>query len=114
MQKIKLLHITSSLKMGGAEAVLCDLISSMDPNTFEHCVIYIHDGMHRECLIKLGVPHYQLQGAISLFDPIFFINLMHLIKKINPDLIHSMLWAGNIARQNGREISWYSGGECLA
>lgn len=83
--------------MGGAEAVLCDLISSMDRNAFEHVVIYIHDGPHRECLASLGVAHYQVRGVVWPYDLIFFIQLLQRIKKIKPDCIHTLLWAANVA-----------------
>lgn len=91
-KKIKLLHFTSSLKMGGAEAVLCDLISSMDKDSFEHIVLYIHDGPHKVCLETLGVRHYQIK-----YGPLFFMHLVWCIKKIQPDIIHTLLWAANIA-----------------
>lgn len=90
-KKIKIVHFTSSLKMGGAEAVLCDLVHSLDHKTFEHAVIYIHDGPHRQCLQALGVPHYQIK-----YDPLFFINLMCSIQKIRPDIIHTLLSVANI------------------
>ena len=95
--KIKLLHITSSLKIGGAERVLCDLIQYLDSNIFEHHVIYFHAGPHVQTLHELGVPTYHIRGAISLYDPIFFARLYRTIKKINPDTMHTLLWAANVS-----------------
>ncbi|MCK5632408.1 glycosyltransferase, partial [bacterium] len=94
---IKLLHVTSSLKIGGAEAVLCDLIKGLGAKQFEHTVIYFHDGPRVECLKRLGVRLFCLKGFFCLYDPIFLIRLFLCIKKINPDVIHSLLWSANVA-----------------
>ncbi|MCX5922363.1 MAG: glycosyltransferase [Candidatus Dependentiae bacterium] len=102
MTKIQLLHVTSSLKVGGAETLLCDLINTMDGQKFEHHVIYFHDGPHSDCLKKAGVPTYHIKGAIALYDPIFFKRLYTTIKKINPDCMHTQLWAAN---NTGRVIA---------
>jgi len=95
-KKIKLLHITSSLKMGGAESLLCDLIKNMDTTMFEHHVIYFHDGPHSVHLKELGIPLHQIKGLVSLYDPVFCARLYAHIKKINPDIMHTLLWAANL------------------
>lgn len=95
--RIKLLHVTSSLKVGGAEAVLCDLIEGLGSDYFEHHVIYFHDGPRAERLRKAGVSLYQVKGLVGLYDPIFFFRLFRLIKKLKPDLIHSLLWSANVS-----------------
>lgn len=95
--RIKVLHITSSLKIGGAEAVLCDLVKNLDTNRFEHHVIYFHEGPHLATIQKLGVATYHVQGLVSLYDPFFLIRLYRTVKKINPDLVHTLLWAANVS-----------------
>jgi glycosyltransferase involved in cell wall biosynthesis len=97
MKKIKLLHMTSSLKIGGAEAVLCDLIANLDADQFEHAVIYFHDGPHIKCLKNLGISTHQIKGCVSLYDPIFLFRLYSLVLHIKPDVIHTLLWAANVA-----------------
>jgi glycosyltransferase involved in cell wall biosynthesis len=96
MKKIKLLHITSSLKTGGAEKLLCDLITHLDP-IFDHEVIYFHDGPHRKTIEAMNIQTHHIEGVVSIYDPIFFSRLYKLTKKINPDIIHTQLWAGNNA-----------------
>jgi len=96
MKKIKVLHITTSLKTGGAETVLVDLIRNLDKASFENIVICFYDGPNGEKLEKLGVKVYKIKGLICNYDPIFLIRLFLLIKKIKPDTIHSLLWASNI------------------
>ena len=105
-KKIKIVHITSSLKMGGAEAVLCDLIKKLDPSVFEHHVIFFHDGVHSSCLRDLNISIYQVKGVVSLYDPFFCYRLYKLVKKIAPDCIHSLLWSANVfARLIGKALN---------
>jgi len=97
MNKKTLLHITTSLKIGGAETVLCDLIAGLGNKQFEHHVIYFYDGPKREQLQKLGVAMYHVTGLATLYDPLFWYRLFFCIKKIKPDGIHSLLWSANVA-----------------
>ncbi|KKP29342.1 MAG: Glycosyl transferase group 1 [candidate division TM6 bacterium GW2011_GWF2_30_66] len=95
--KTKLLHITSSLKIGGAEAVLCDIVRKLGNQEFEHQVIYFHEGPNLEKIKKMGVTCYKASGIFCLYDPAFFIKLFFLVKKLKPDLIHSLLWSANVS-----------------
>lgn len=96
-KRIKLLHIISSLEVGGAQAVLCDLIEHLDSEQFEHKVIYFHAGPHSARLQALGVQMYQVDGALFRYDPVFFIRLFKLVRRLKPDCIHSLLWAANVS-----------------
>jgi glycosyltransferase involved in cell wall biosynthesis len=91
-----LVHLTSSLKIGGAESVLCSIIDHLDPTQFNHHVIYFHDGPYSERLRAKGITLHQVKGLISLYDPVFCLRLYRLIKKLNPSCIHALLTAGNI------------------
>ena len=91
------IHVTSSLKIGGAEAVLCDLIQGLGSQEFEHHVVYFHGGPREEQLRSLGVPLYHVHGLACLYDPIFFVRLFRVIKKLRPDCIHSLLWSANVS-----------------
>ncbi len=92
-----LLHITSSLKMGGAEAVLYELINGLGNDEFEHYVIYFYGGPWEVKLRELGVQLYHVRGGICLYDPVFCARLYKTIKRINPESIHSLLWAANVS-----------------
>lgn len=91
-----LVHLISSLKIGGAESVLCSIIDHLDSTQFNHHVIYFHDGPHSDRLRTKGITLHQVKGLVCLYDPIFFIRLFRLIKKLHPNCIHALLWAGNI------------------
>jgi len=96
MKKKKLLHITSSLKRGGAEVLLCDIIEKLGDKQFEHHVAYFHPGPHVKRLEAMGVRLYHLHGFFFLYDPLFFVQLFRLFKAVQPDCIHSLLWAANV------------------
>lgn len=95
-KKIKIVHIISSLKRGGAEALLCDLIGGMDER-FENHVIYFHAGPNVARLAPIAASMHHITGAFSLYDPVFFTRLYKTVKALQPDCIHSSLWSANIA-----------------
>ena len=101
------LHIITSLKIGGAESSLRNLLKhfkSDKNNKTDHCVIYFHDGPNSLEIKNLGIPTYHIQGIFSAYDPIALYRLLKLIyEKIQPDIIHSALWSSNII---SRVIGW--------
>ncbi len=97
MSKIKLVHFTSSLQIGGAERVLFDLITHLDNSIYEHSVVYIHDGPYRNRLEDLGIKTYCVRGLLFRYDPWLFVRLRYLFKKLKPDVIHTLLWSANVA-----------------
>lgn len=94
MNQKKVIHLISSLKIGGAEAWLIDLLQHL-PADIEHHVIFFHDGSHRNTLEQLGIKNYHIRGSFCSYDPLFLWRLYKTIKHINPHLIHSSLWAAN-------------------
>jgi len=94
---INVLHVTSSLKVGGAETVLCDLIELSDPQRIQATVIYFHDGPLAARLRTANVTLYHVRGLLCRYDPVFFVRLFLLIRKLQPDCIHALLWSANIS-----------------
>lgn len=98
MQKPIILHITPSLMIGGAEKLLVDLLTSFQQhpkNQFEHRVIYLQSGPLLAQIQKLKIQTYHVQGLVSHYDPICFWRLLKLIKKMQPAVLHAMLWTAN-------------------
>lgn len=95
MQKIRLTHCISSLKIGGAEEVLCSLIEALPHNIYEQTVVYFHDGPQRARLENAGIPCYHIKGFLTLYDPIAFIRFVRCIQLLKPDILHSALWLAN-------------------
>lgn len=103
MKKI-ILHLITSLNMGGAETLLCDLLERADTSSYEYAVIYFHEGPNVARLHKLGIPTYHIKGLFCLYDPIFFFRLFACVWKVKPALLHTWLWSSNIA---GRVVGWF-------
>lgn len=102
--KKKIVHITSSLKIGGAEQILTTLVTHKELREFEHCVLYVHDGPHKKMLQQNNIKIYPIGGLFYLLDPFIFFRSVRVIKRIKPDVIHTMLWAGSIV---GRLAGWW-------
>lgn len=93
----KLVHVTSSLRMGGAEKLLYVMVAELQKEGFDQTVLYVHDGPYRSKLHALGIKTYQVKGTLFRYDPLFFIRLYRLIKREQPSVVHSLLWAANVS-----------------
>lgn len=101
---MNVLHIISSLKHGGAENLLVQLIEQLNTKGVTNSVLYFHEGPYSVELQKIGINPIQIKGLFFRYDPIFFIRLWRCIKQIKPDCIHSSLWMANIA---SRLCAWW-------
>lgn len=103
---MRILHIITSLKIGGAERSLCTLIQSLSQRGFQHQVAYFYDGPCNDVLRKLNIATYQIGGLFSRYDPLAYIRLKKLVQAVKPDLIHTSLWSASIlGRLVGFELS---------
>jgi len=101
----KIVHFTSSLKRGGAEAVLNSLVHGLQ-GSFDQTVLYIHDGLHRHTLEQQGIVCIQIYGIIGVYDPFFLMRLYKIMHALKPDLIHTLLWAAIVSgRVVGRMLN---------
>jgi len=97
MKKYRVVHVISSLKMGGAEILLIDLIKYLRKQEYDQSVVFFYDGPIKNRIEALNIPVYHVKGLISLYDPVFWVRLYLLLRRAKPDLIHSSLWAANCA-----------------
>lgn len=94
---MKILHIITSLKIGGAERALCTLLSSLSQKSdIQHHVAYFYDGPCHDTLRSLNIPTHHINGLFSLYDPFAYLRLKRLIHKLKPDILHTSLWSANI------------------
>ena len=95
--RIKILHVITSLDIGGAETMLYRLLKCMDTARFESQVIcLIHAGPVGEKIQALGIPVYSLDmqpGEPSL-QALF--RLTRLLRRISPDLVQTWLYHADL------------------
>lgn len=92
---MRILHVISSLKIGGAEQALYALLARL--SSFENHVAYFHPGPVLQKIKNLNIPTYHIRGVLRCYDPVALTRLHVLVKKIKPDVIHSSLWVANMA-----------------
>jgi glycosyltransferase involved in cell wall biosynthesis len=95
--RIKILHVITSLNVGGAETVLYRLLKSMDSARFENQVIsLIHPGPVGEKIQSLGVPVLSLNmqpGRPSLGA---LIGLVRFMRRESPDIVQTWLYHADL------------------
>lgn len=95
---MKILHVITSLKIGGAESALFNFLQqavNSKKAAGEHFVAYFYPGPNLYKIQKLGIKTFQITGFIHKYDFIAYFRLKNIIKQINPDIIHSALWSAN-------------------
>ena len=92
---MKLVHIITSLEIGGAQAVLYDLITQLKKKGYQQTLIYLHDGPYHQRFTSEGIPLIQLRGIVTPFDPTAWYRLVAIMRRLKPDCIHTILWGAN-------------------
>ena len=95
MKQRHILHVISSLQIGGAETVLYNLVKGLQDAGYRQSVCYFHEGPYVAKIRSLGIATYQITGAIALYDGIFWWRMCTLLRALRPDLIHASLWAAS-------------------
>lgn len=93
---MKIVHFITSLKMGGAETALYNSLVHPENQHHQHSVITLYDGPIGKKIADAGIPIYHLSGMMHRYDPFLFTRLYSLIKKLQPDVLHTALWSANL------------------
>ncbi len=89
-KKIKIMHITRSLNLGGLERVITILSKELDKTKFEVSICcLLRKGYFAEGLEKEGVKIYLLNERNRKKDYFLFFKLARLLKQVKPDIIHT-------------------------
>jgi len=101
-KKIKVLHLISSLKLGGAESWIVQMAAELKKKGCDQVVYYFHSGPNVQKISQMGIVVSMISGWFLRYDFVFWWRLFWYIRKESPDIIHSSLWMANFA---GRVIA---------
>lgn len=110
--KVKVTHVITGLSVGGAEKMLCKLVSAMDRRSFELEVISLMDmGPVGEKIRDLGIPVHALHMARGLPDPRVVWKLARRLRSNPRDVVqtwmyHADLIGGLAAKFAGLPVIW--------
>jgi len=94
---IKLLLLIPTLDRSGAEKQFSLLATRLPKDQFDvHAVALTRSGPYEKLLREHNIPLTVL-GKRWKFDPFCLLRLKRLISRINPDIVHSWLFAANAA-----------------
>ena len=94
----KIIHIITDLSTGGAQIMLCKLLSNYDKNLFNPIVISLMNGggILDKYIKKLRIPLYFV-GLNNYYPrPIAFYNFIKYLYKLKPDIIQGWMYHGNM------------------
>jgi len=96
--KIRILHIIESLGSGGAERLLYTNLKYMDGNRFEHSVVTVfHKADYwKQPILEMGISVESLNCGGYRDVPAAIFSMMRKIRRLQPDVIHTHLFAANI------------------
>lgn len=107
---MNIVHIISSLQRGGAEMALANLLRHVRTQA-EHTVLFFHDGPVRKDIEALGIICLRISAPAGYYNPYFLYKLLQKIKKLDPDCLHTDLWAANLL---GRICAWFLRIPCIS
>ena len=88
---IRILHIIDSLKLGGAEMLLFELLSRLDSYGFEVSVCYCEPGPLIDDFKRKNISVSHLPW-ITRIDPILLMRMFNSIRKERPQIVHTHLF----------------------
>jgi len=89
---MKILYFIPSLRAGGKERRLVELITYLKrETTIDIHLVLMNENIHYKSITNIGINFYIIERKIKK-DPSVFFRFFSLCKKINPSIIHS--WAG--------------------
>jgi len=102
------LHVITGLRTGGAERMLCQLLSAIEYGRWEPVVVSLTDGGQPEAWLReQGIKVYNLgMKPGKLPSPAACLQLLRLVRQIRPSLIHGWMYHANLAAQLAGIFSW--------
>jgi glycosyltransferase involved in cell wall biosynthesis len=96
--KILICHLTTGLNIGGAETMLCNLLSKSNRELFSPIVISLMDrGRFGDRIESLGIPVHSIGMKQGVPTPATLLRLVQTIRCLKPDVIQGWMYHGNLA-----------------
>jgi glycosyltransferase involved in cell wall biosynthesis len=93
----KMVHLISSLYVGGAETTLYKLLSQINRQGFEAAVVcMIESGPVGERILKLGVPVYSLGMRRGRPSPVGLWQLVRFLRQERPEILQTWLYHADL------------------
>jgi len=93
---VRILHIITGLRLGGAEVMLHRLLQASDLNECSHEVVSLKDlGEIGERLQQLGIPTHAL-GMSRVPNPMKLVRLVQYIKQTRPAVVQTWMYHANL------------------
>lgn len=94
---MRILHIITSLDMGGAQSMLVKLLSVTDRSRFEPVVISLLDGGElADDVRSLGIESLSLGMRRSVPSPLSLLDLARQIRRLRPDVVQSWMYHADL------------------
>ena len=109
---MKVLHVITGLRPGGAELTLAKLVGALDQTSHHSTVVSLgRSGPVGDAIAALGVPVVALGGRAGVPEPRLVTRLRRLIDDLSPDVVqtwlyHADLVGGLAARWSGVPVVW--------
>ena len=95
-KKLKIVHLVTSLEVGGAQHNMLLGLPRLDRNRYEHHIVSIMNRMQmRPQFLKAGIGVHTL-GLSHKTDLAVALRLRSLLKQLRPDILHTYLIHGNV------------------
>jgi len=102
MEKIRILFVIDSLKIGGAEVLLLDLARGLADSNYDVFVAYSTPGPLIQEFKSMDIPLYHLPRT-SRIDPVLLWRITKLICQTRPHILHTHLFKSDF---HGRIAGW--------
>lgn len=94
---IKIAHIITGLGPGGAETMLCKLLTHMDTSRFQNTVISLTDeGRIAHDIRQLGIPVHSLGLRPGIPHPFGLLRLVRRLRVQQPDIVQTWLYHADL------------------
>ncbi len=97
VKPVRILHLISTLDVGGGEQNLCSLVSGMDKTLFRNMAVSMTTiGPIGRQIIGSGVETHALNMEKGLPDPRGIARLGRLVCAFDPDIVHCWMYHANL------------------